>query len=59
MKLTKDLGILLLSVWLILHGVVSLVTLNITGMRPFMSVLALVAGILILGFPWATPKSPA
>jgi len=49
----------LLSLWLILHGVVSLVTLNITGMRQFMSLLALVAGVIILLFPWATPKSPA
>ena len=43
---TRNLGMLLLAIWLILHGVFGLVALGIPG--PLMSVLALLAGILIL-----------
>lgn len=43
---TRNLGMLLLSIWLILHGIVGLAGIGIPG--PLMAVLALLAGILIL-----------
>lgn len=43
---TRNLGMLLLAIWLILYGVSGLVALGLPG--PLMAVLALLAGILIL-----------
>ena len=43
---TRNLGMLLLAIWLILYGVSGLATLGLPG--PIMAVLALLAGILIL-----------
>ena len=45
-RATRNLGMLLLSIWLILHGIVGLAGIGIPG--PLMAVLALLAGILIL-----------
>lgn len=42
----KNMGLMVLAVWLILYGVTGLVAIALPGM--VMTVLALVAGILIL-----------
>ena len=46
MKLTKSIGMIVLSIWLILTGVMQLASLPIPG--PVMAILAIVAGVLIL-----------
>ena len=43
---TRNPGMLLLAIWLILYGVAGLAALGLPG--PIMAVLALLAGILIL-----------
>ena len=45
-RFTKNLGMLLLAIWLILTGLAGFVALGLPS--PLMAVLALVAGILIL-----------
>jgi hypothetical protein len=47
-KLTKNLGMLLLSIWLILTGVIPLLNLSFSGLHIVMAILAIVAGLLIL-----------
>ncbi len=48
MKITNNLGMLLLAIWLIATGLLSLVNLNVPGIGIVMALLALAAGILIL-----------
>ena len=48
MKLNKELGMLLLAIWLILQGLISLLGLSFAGLDLIMGLLALVAGVLIL-----------
>ena len=48
MKLTSNLGMLLLGIWLVLTGLISLIGLHFSGLGVIMSVLALVAGILMI-----------
>ena len=48
MSVTKNLGMLLLAIWLILTGLLQLVTISIPAIGLIMAVLALVAGVLIL-----------
>lgn len=48
MRATRNLGMLLLGVWLIISGVVPLINLSFSGLGTLMAVLALVAGILII-----------
>jgi len=50
MRLTKNLGMLLLSIWLILHGLISLFNFTFSGLYIIMALLALVAGIVIVFF---------
>lgn len=45
-KLTKNLGMLVLAIWLILTGLIAFVP--ISGLSPVLAILAIVAGILIL-----------
>ncbi len=45
---TENLGMLLLAIWLILTGLISLFGLRFAGLDIIMGLLALVAGILIL-----------
>jgi hypothetical protein len=45
-RATRNLGMLLLAIWLILYGISGLVGLGVPA--PLMAVLALLAGILIL-----------
>ena len=48
MTVTKNLGMLLLGIWLILSGIIPLVHLSFSGLGMVMAVLAIAAGILIL-----------
>ena len=48
MSLTKNLGMLLLSVWLILSGLIPLLNLSFSGLHTVMAILAIVTGLLIL-----------
>jgi hypothetical protein len=48
MKLTKSLGMLLLGIWLIVTGLVPLLSISISGIGTIMAVLAVAAGVLIL-----------
>ncbi|HET6837211.1 MAG TPA: hypothetical protein VFH24_04150 [Gemmatimonadales bacterium] len=48
MKLTKNLGMLLLGIWLILTGLVPLLSLHFSGLGTLMAILALAAGALIV-----------
>jgi hypothetical protein len=48
MKITRNLGMLLLALWLILTGLIPLLNLSFSGLGTVMSILALAAGILIV-----------
>jgi hypothetical protein len=48
MRLTKNLGMLLLGIWLIITGLIPLLNLGVSGLGTLMAVLALAAGALIL-----------
>jgi len=48
MRLTKKLGWLLLGIWLVLTGLISLLGLSFSGLSQIMAILALAAGVLIL-----------
>ena len=48
MKITRNLGMLLLGIWLILRGLVPLLDVTAPGVGPVMAVLAIAAGVLIL-----------
>jgi len=48
MSITKNIGMLLLSIWLILTGVIPLVNLSFSGLPMMMAVFAILAGLLIL-----------
>jgi hypothetical protein len=44
----KSAGILLLGVWLVAQGLISLIGLSFNGMHMIMGALAVVAGVLII-----------
>ncbi len=48
MKITKNLGMLLLGIWLILTGLLGIVSIPIPFLNIIMAILALASGILIL-----------
>ncbi len=48
MKITKNLGMLLLSIWLILYGLIALFSFSFSGLPIVMAILAIAAGVLIL-----------
>ena len=48
MKLTGNIGMLLLAVWLILTGLIPLLNFSFSGLGVVMAVLAIAAGILIV-----------
>ena len=48
MKVTWNLGMLLLGVWLIVTGLIPLLNLSISGLGTIMAVLAIAAGVLII-----------
>jgi len=47
-KITKNIGLLLLSIWLILSGLIALLKFSFTGLDVIMAILAIAAGIFIL-----------
>ena len=46
--LTRNLGMLLLAIWLILGGIMPLLNLSFSGAGTVMAVLAIAAGVLIV-----------
>ena len=48
MKVTRNIGMLLLAVWLILTGLIPLLNFGFSGLGTLMAVLAIAAGILIV-----------
>jgi hypothetical protein len=48
MRITRRLGMLLLAIWLILSGLISLFSFSFKGLDIIMGILALAAGILLL-----------
>ena len=44
----KNLGMTLLAVWLVLHGLIELVDFSFNGLSTIMAILAIAAGVLIL-----------
>ena len=48
MKLPKNLGMILLGIWLIVYGLLQVVSVAIPGLAIIMAVLAIAAGVLIL-----------
>lgn len=48
MRLTRNIGMLLLAVWLILTGLVPLLSLSFSGLGTVTAILAVAAGVLIL-----------
>jgi hypothetical protein len=47
MKLTKNIGMLLLGIWLILTGLIQLLNFSFSGLGSIMAILAIAAGVLI------------
>lgn len=47
MKVTRNIGMLLMAVWLILTGLIPLLQISFSGLSTVMAVLAISAGILI------------
>lgn len=48
MKLTQNLGMLLLAIWLILTGLIALLSFSFSGLPIIMAILAIAAGVLLL-----------
>ena len=48
MKFTKNLGMLVLGIWLIVTGLIPLLNLSFSGLSTLMAVLAIAAGALII-----------
>jgi len=48
MKMTRNMGMLLLAVWLILTGLLPLLNLGFSGLGTAMAILAIAAGIFII-----------
>lgn len=48
MKFTKNIGMLLLGVWLIVTGLLSVVSFTFAGLSLVMALLAIAAGVLIV-----------
>jgi hypothetical protein len=47
MRVTRNLGMLLLAIWLIVTGLVPLLNLSFSGFGTVMAILAIAAGVLI------------
>lgn len=48
MRLPKNLGMVLLAIWLILTGLIALLSFSFAGLSIIMAILALAAGVLLL-----------
>src|SRR3970040_1324627 len=55
MKLTTNIGMLLLAVWLILTGLIPLLNFSFTGVGAVMAILAIASGVLIVVGPEPGP----
>ncbi len=44
----KNLGLLLLGIWLLIHGLIQVVSFSFSGLGTVMAILAIVAGALII-----------
>jgi hypothetical protein len=44
----KNLGLLLVGVWLVIHGLTQLVNFSFNGLGTVMAILAIVAGALVI-----------
>lgn len=47
-RLTRNLGMLLLAIWLMLTGLMPLLNLSFSGAGTLMGILAIAAGVLLL-----------
>jgi hypothetical protein len=48
MHITHNIGFLLLAIWLILYGLIGLLSLSFAGLGIIMAIIAIAAGIFIL-----------
>ncbi len=48
MKLTSNIGLLLLAAWLILTGLITLLNFSFTGLGIVMAILAIASGVFIV-----------
>jgi hypothetical protein len=48
MRVTRNVGMLLLAIWLILSGLIPLLNLRFEGSGTLMAILAVAAGVLIV-----------
>lgn len=48
MKLTRNIGMLLLAAWLVLTGLIPILNLSFSGLGTVMAILAIAAGVLIV-----------
>ena len=48
MKMNRNIGMLLLAIWLILTGLIPLLNFSFSGLGVLMAALAIAAGILII-----------
>jgi hypothetical protein len=48
MNLPKNLGILLLGIWLIIHGLMQLLSISFSGLGVLMAIFAVIIGILLI-----------
>ena len=48
MKLTRNIGMLLLAVWLVMTGLIPVLNLSFSGLSTVMAILAIAAGVLIV-----------
>ena len=48
LNFTKNIGLLLLSIWLIVTGLISLLNFSFAGLPVIMAILAIAAGVFIL-----------
>ncbi len=48
MKITRSIGVLLLSIWLILTGLIALLKFSFTDLDIIMAILAIAVGVFIL-----------
>jgi hypothetical protein len=48
MRLTKNIGMILLAIWLILSGLIPLLNFSFSGLGMLMAILAIAAGVFIV-----------
>jgi hypothetical protein len=48
MRITKNIGMILLAIWLIVTGLMQVMSIPIAGLGMILAILAIAAGVLIL-----------